>query len=1083
MKRFKKELSVLLVIALSISSISLGLGQLQASAQTQAVGQMGSYRYRVKTAGQDCNGTGTVNSLFITINYSDGTSATSDTIAGEASPNYFEAGNTDTISLNPALPAKPISSITFTSNGSDRWKVDWTALDYYDGVDWRQIATTGGFDIGGGVRAMTYPSTYSLNTSSLNKTLTFNAAGGTGGKQIYSIQGATLPESNTPTVTKTGYTFAGWSPAVPSNGPSADTTHYAQWTPTNRNITFDANGGIGGTGPTALLVGSMLVPPTVNKAGYTFITWSPSVPATVPAIDQTYTAVWLADGEMDYNIYNIVFNSNGGSGSMPMQYISFGQTDALASNTFTKSGYSFLGWATSPVTAALGVAEYTDGENYTITANDVTLYAAWKINSYTITFDANGGNGGSSNQLVYGTSLIAPTVTRTGHTFASWTPAVPSTTPDSDTTYTAQWTPVSYTVAYNANGGSGTTSSSSHTYDEARMLNWNNFTRTGYTFTGWATSTSGSVVYLNGQSVSNLSSANGSTFTLFAKWTANSYTIIFDANGGTGGTTSTRTFGTSFTAPTVTRSGFTFKSWSPAKPSTVPAADVTYTAQWTEDTIWTITFDANGGSDGSSTVMESGSVLTAPTVAREGYTFVGWTPTVPSTSPAADVTYTAQWGQNTVTISFDANGGIDGSSGIRVPGEALTATPVTRTGYSLTGWLPALPSTVPEANTTYVAQWTVNKYTVSFNSAGGSLMESITQDYGTDIAAPPDPVKEAYTFAGWLPAVPSTMPAEDLLCTAQWAVNKYTVSFDSTGGSPVADITQDFGTAITSPADPVKEGYTFDGWTPAMPAVMPAENTACAAQWTVNQYTVSFVSAGGSLMESITQDYGTDIAAPPDPVKEGCTFAGWLPAIPAAMPAEDTICIAQWTVNKYTVSFDSTGGSPVADITQDFGSAITSPADPVKEGYTFTGWLPVIPGTMPAENVECLAQWTLNSYSITFDANGGVSSAGQTVNFGEMPIAPFVTRANYRFVGWSPELVAATGNAVYTAQWIMLGDISANGTISSLDALMLLQHVAGLNTLSETQLLQADVDMNGVVNNIDALKILQFASEIILVFT
>ncbi|HOU10291.1 MAG TPA: hypothetical protein PLD68_06290, partial [Clostridiales bacterium] len=215
--RIRRPLSIFMAFAVVMASLAMGFGRLGAHAVTQAVGQMGSYRFRVKTAGQDCEGTGTANSLYVTINYTDSTSAQSNTIPGESSPNYFEAGNTDTIDLSPKMPAKPISSITFTSSGGDRWEVDWTALDYWDGSAWQQIASTESFDSGGGTWTMTYPSgSISLNTSSLNKTLTFsyNYSGSPAAVQIYSEQGATLPASNIPTFTRTGYTFTGWSPSV-----------------------------------------------------------------------------------------------------------------------------------------------------------------------------------------------------------------------------------------------------------------------------------------------------------------------------------------------------------------------------------------------------------------------------------------------------------------------------------------------------------------------------------------------------------------------------------------------------------------------------------------------------------------------------------------------------------------------------------------------------------------------------------------------------------------------------------------------------------------------------------------------------
>ncbi len=214
----------------------------------------------------------------------------------------------------------------------------------------------------------------------------------------------------------------------------------------------------------------------------------------------------------------------------------------------------------------------------------------------------------------------------------------------------------------------------------------------------------------------------------------------------------------------------------------------------------------------------------------------------------------------------------------------------------------------------------------------------------------------------------------------------YTLTFDTNGGSAIAPITQDYGTAITAPADPTKTGYTFAGWTPAIPATMPAENMTIKAKWTVNQYTLTFDTNGGSTIAPITQDYGTAITTPADPTKTGYTFAGWTPAIPTTMPAENMTIKAKWTVNQYTLTFDTNGGSTIAPITQDYGTAITTPADPTKTGYTFAGWTPAIPTTMPAENLTVTAQWRYNGggssgysyYTIkaTAGAGGSISPSG-----------------------------------------------------------------------------------------------------------
>ena len=190
-----------------------------------------------------------------------------------------------------------------------------------------------------------------------------------------------------------------------------------------------------------------------------------------------------------------------------------------------------------------------------------------------------------------------------------------------------------------------------------------------------------------------------------------------------------------------------------------------------------------------------------------------------------------------------------------------------------------------------------------------------------------------------------------------WNTNKYTITFDTNGGSEIAPITQDYGTEITAPDNPTRKGYTFKGWDKEIPETMPAENITVKAQWKINQYTITFDTNGGSEIAPITQDYGTEITAPDNPTRKGYTFKGWDKEIPKTMPAENITVKAQWEINQYTIAFDTNGGSEIAPITQDYGTEITAPDNPTRKGYTFKGWDKEIPETMPAENITITARW------------------------------------------------------------------------------------------------------------------------------
>ena len=236
----------------------------------------------------------------------------------------------------------------------------------------------------------------------------------------------------------------------------------------------------------------------------------------------------------------------------------------------------------------------------------------------------------------------------------------------------------------------------------------------------------------------------------------------------------------------------------------------------------------------------------------------------------------------THALAWDANGGeLSGTytaAGSVNEGTSITAPTATRTGYTFTGWSPAFTGTMPSANTTYVAQWTANTHNVSWVTDGNALTGSYTNGttaYGTTIVAPETPTKNAtaqytYTFNGWTPAVDATMPDNDVTYTATWTQAKvqYTLTWDFAGGTTATaedNYTHgliDWGTVITAPANPTRDGYTFNGWNETPAENMPAANTTYTANWTekITTYSVQFLAgdhgksvsatAGGSDIES-----------------------------------------------------------------------------------------------------------------------------------------------------------------------------------------------------------------------------------------
>ena len=474
----------------------------------------------------------------------------------------------------------------------------------------------------------------------------------------------------------------------------------------------------------------------------------------------------------------------------------------------------------------------------------------------------------------------------------------------------------------------------------------------------------------NGNSYEPGASVPADVTELTVQWTAPTYAVTLNTNGGTiadGNDVTGYTYGVGATLPTdVTRTGYTFKGWYDnenltGSPVTAIGGAETgnkeYWAKW-EINQYTVTVKPENGKADIIITQDYGTPITAPTLTREGYTFKGWDKEIPETMPAENITVKAQWEINQYTITFDTNGGSEIAPITQDYGTEIT-TPdnPTRKGYTFKGWDKEIPKTMPAENITVKAQWEINQYTITFDTNGGSEIDSITQDYGTAITAPADPTRKGYTFRGWDKEIPETMPADNITVKAQWEINQYTITFDTNGGSEIAPITQDYGTEITTPDNPTRKGYTFKGWDKEIPKTMPAENITVKAQWEINQYTITFDTNGGSDIAPITQDYGTEITVPDNPTRKGYTFKGWDKEIPKTMPAENMTVKAQWEINQYTITFDTNGGSEIAPITQDYGTAITAPDNPTRKGYTFKGWDKKIPETMPAENITITARW------------------------------------------------------------------------------------------------------------------------------
>ena len=234
-----------------------------------------------------------------------------------------------------------------------------------------------------------------------------------------------------------------------------------------------------------------------------------------------------------------------------------------------------------------------------------------------------------------------------------------------------------------------------------------------------------------------------------------------------------------------------------------------------------VTFNANGGTGGKSIVLDTGDTIVAPTVTRAGYSFVGWLPTVAATMPSNDVTYVAQWTSLAYTVKFDANGGTGGTTNIQDCGSPIVAPVVTREGYTFRGWTPSVAATVPPYNVIYTAKWEINKYAVAFDANGGTCEPgAVTVEHGSPIEELPTPFRANAVFLGWFTEVDGgTRVEESLIVTeaitfyAHW-LTEVSTPIIKTDGDATLFRADSCAVSISCATDGATIYYTDDGSTP-----------------------------------------------------------------------------------------------------------------------------------------------------------------------------------------------------------------------------------------------------------------------------
>lgn len=791
--------------------------------------------------------------------------------------------------------------------------------------------------------------------------------------------------------------------------------------------------------------------------------------------------------------YGLYLYKNDGSGGYSWVSANMGCT--YTPTAPTRTGYTFMGWSTSS-TATSGVSGIVMPTN-TDWGFATDYYATWRANTYTVRYNANKpSNASSSVASVPGNSTwtynsnatLGGSPTLTGWVFGGWyreaactnkvgnggaaltTPNLSSTQGATVDLY-AKWTPITYTVSYNGNGStSGSTASSSHTYDTAKNLTANGFARTGYTFKGWATSANGSLAYSNSQSVKNFTTTSGSNIPLYALWTPVTIALRFDPQGGSNGT-SNKDVTYDAALPNITsptRSGYTFKGYFSGQNGTGTkyynadgtgigasafTANTTIYAYWTANE-YSVTFDKQGGTGGSDgTNVVYGSALPAVSMPEKtGYTDLGY--------------YTAANGGGTKYYNGD--------------------------GTSAAAWAVA-------ANTTLYLNWKANTYTVSFNgnkpaASSHSVLNipaSATWTYNANSTLPGAPSLEGYTFKGWFKEADCTnkvgnagasLTAANLTAAANgsvtlyagWTNNTYTVNYAANGGN--GTMTSD--TFIYEEAKELKTptftktGYHFDHWNTKADGTgnsydsgESVKNLTSAAggsvtmyaQWVPNTYKIAFNGNGATSGSTATQTHTYDVSlalANNGFVKAGYDFVGWANEKTSATAdytnqqsvknLSDTqsatvTLYAVWKKATFNVTLvQSPGSGGTASVVATYDTAMPELAAlPTRTGYVFGGYYTEQNGEGTkyyndngksantykiASDASLYAKWIPNTYTVTFDMKKPAGSSSEITGAPEPAVWTYDSSATlpgapalkgWTFDGWykDPSQITKLGNA------------------------------------------------------------------------
>ena len=552
------------------------------------------------------------------------------------------------------------------------------------------------------------------------------------------------------------------------------------------------------------------------------------------------------------------------------------------------------------------------------TMGDLHFVAHFRIKTFTVTYNTDGGSAVAPVTQNWNTALTAPSTTKVGYNFLGWYKdgvafdfATEKLT--EDMTLTAMWDAIEYSITYALDGGYLSNKPTSYTVESAFTLGTP--TKSNYEFLGWT---------YEGQStpVLTVTVPKGTMGDLHfvAHFRIKTFTVTFKTNGGSAIEPITLAYGSLIPVPVCAKEGYTLQYWTKNGYSAWDFTTNKVTGDITLEAIWkvnsyTVTFDANGGTAVAPVTQSYGTKLAAPVSEREGARLLGWyngdTPwNFDTDTLMQDMTLVAKWEILYVKVTLNANDGSTPTTFTQDFGTHLTAPEITREGYTLLGWFSGdapwdfATDTLTE-NVTLIARWKADEYTITYN-LGGATIQNAPKSYTVESEAftLPHPTLAHHSFLGWtyegqsMPVLNVTVQKGSmgaLEYTATFRPDTYTVSFFTNGGTAVPSITVEYGTKLTAP-EVSKTGVDLLGWYNGeelwdFENDIVSANITLTAVWNEDTFKITFIMGDERVV--VYTDAGA-VPAEPKPTKyNGMTFVSWDRKVNPA--SENTSYVAIYT--------------------------------------------------------------------------------------------------------------------------------------------------------------------------------------------